>query len=91
MKLPEAARARCESLVIEKTVRLFPFAASSQLGNPAGSTVPALAKKKKNTAGWHEPQRRSQKTHHGQAMTGDINAPHLEVSVDVFDIRSWHT
>ena len=46
MKLPEAARARCESLVIEKTVRLFPFAASSQLGNPAGSTVPALAKKK---------------------------------------------
>lgn len=24
----------------------FPFAASSQLGNPAGSTVPALAKKK---------------------------------------------
>jgi hypothetical protein len=69
----------------------FPFAASSQLGNPAGSTVPALAKKNKNTAGWHEPQRRSQKTHHGQAMTGDINAPHLEVSVDVFDIRSWHT
>jgi len=91
MKLPEAARERCESLVIEKTVRLFSLRCFKPTRQPGRIHRPRACKKKKNTAGWHEPQRRSQKTQHGQAMTGDINAPHLEVSVDVFDIRSWHT